>query len=206
MNDTLEYLGKKFLLDLNKRPPVEIEEADRHVMAEVLQELGYRIGAEIGVARGQHAEILCKANPDLKLHCVDIWGVYPGYSEYVDRINRYYRDAQKRLAPYNCELIKDFSMSAVEQFDDGSLDFVYIDAAHDFKNVAMDICEWSKKVRVGGIVYGHDYMRRYHKYVVQVKDVVQAYFYSHAINPWFVLDKRRRSWMFVRQDTDRMRT
>ena len=103
-------------------------------------------------------------------------------------------------------MIKDFSENASKKFDDGSLDFVYIDAAHDFKNVAIDICVWSPKVRVGGIVYGHDYMRRYHKYVVQVKDVVQAYMYSHAIKPWFALDKKRRSWMFVRQESDRMRT
>ena len=206
MNSTLEYIGEKFKLDLQKRPPIEIEEADRLIMASLLQELDFQVGAEIGVARGQHAEILCEANPGLKLYCVDIWEDYPGYHEYEKKNKRYYRDAQKRLAQYNCELIKDFSENAAKSFDDNSLDFVYIDAAHDFKNVAIDICEWSKKVKVGGIVYGHDFVRRYRKYVVQVKDVVQAYMYSHAIKPWFALDKRRRSWMFVRQDTDRMRT
>lgn len=206
MNSTLEYIREKFQLDLTVRPPINIEEADRPVMANLLRELGFRVGAEIGVARGQHAETLCKANPDLKLYCVDVWEDYPGYAEYEKKNKRYYRDAQKRLAPFNCELIKDFSENASKDFDDDSLDFVYIDAAHDFKNIAVDICVWSTKVRVGGIVFGHDFVRRYHKYVVQVKDVVGAYMYSHGIMPWFVLDKRRKSWMFVRQDTDRMRT
>ena len=108
-------------------------------------------------------------------------------------------------------------MDAVEDFEDNSLDFVFIDGAHDFKNVAMDICEWAKKVRPGGIVYGHDYKRwnpRSYvgkRYTVDVKDVVQAYMYSKGINPWFALENEipdpkfgrdNPCWMFVRQEKD----
>ena len=107
-------------------------------------------------------------------------------------------------------------MDATADFADGSLDFVYIDGAHDFKNVACDICEWSKKVRVGGIVFGHDYKRSIpgkSKYPVDVKDVVQAYMYSQGIRPWFVLTNDIRDpkfgrdnpgWMFVRTESDRI--
>ena len=106
-------------------------------------------------------------------------------------------------------------MDAVQDFDDASLDFVYIDGAHDFKNVADDVSEWTKKVKIGGIVFGHDYKRSRDtggKYPVDVKDVVQAYTYSHKIDPWFILKNDIKDpkfghdnpgWCFVRQKNDR---
>jgi predicted O-methyltransferase YrrM len=196
--------------------PVYIPNINRAIMAETLNELGFKIGLELGVAQGNHAKLLCEKIPGLKLFCVDIWERYKGYLEYTDRIDRYYQLAQEQLASFNCAFIKEFSMDAVKKFDDYSLDFVYIDGAHDFKSVALDLCEWSKKVRVGGIVFGHDFKRPASgsKYVVDVKDVVPAYCYAKKIKPWFVLGQTGhndgeykegvQSWMFVRQGTDKL--
>ena len=86
-------------------------------------------------------------------------------------------------------------------FSDGTLDFVYIDGNHNFKNVANDIVEWSKKVRVGGIVSGHDFKRQKagSSYICHVKDVVHAYAYAHGIKPWFVLrGDKAPSWLWVK--------
>jgi predicted O-methyltransferase YrrM len=215
MVNTIEYVGKKFELDLNQKPPINILKTNRTIVAQTLAELGFTVGAEIGVADGKHAEILCKNIPELKLYCVDIWESYPDYIEYVERIDRYYRMALRRLQPYNCVFVKKFSMDAIKDFEPESLDFVYIDGAHDFKNVAMDICEWSKKVKVGGIIYGHDYKRRHNKYTIEVKDVVQAYAYAKELRPWFVLGmpgnrndgmycEGVQSWMYVRTETDKV--
>jgi len=209
MNDTLKYITNRFKVNIDGKPPFTIFNEDRAVMARAMAEMGFKVGAEIGVAQGIHAEILCENNPELKLYCIDIWNQYRGYNEYTNRINRYYKQAQERLRPYDCVFIKKFSMDAIKDFGDNSLDFVYIDAAHDFKSVAEDIYEWSKKVKVGGIVYGHDYKRwrkGEKKHTVEVKDVVQAYCYCKDINPWFILKipKYETSWMFVRQESDRI--
>jgi predicted O-methyltransferase YrrM len=125
-----------------------------------------------------------------------------------------FEKAKKVLEPYDCEFIQKFSMDAIHDFKDKSLDFVYIDAAHDFKHVAEDLCEWTRKVRVGGIVFGHDFKRAAGNYVNDVKDVVPAYCYAHRITPWFVLgqpgprdglfSEGTQSWMFVRQETDKI--
>jgi predicted O-methyltransferase YrrM len=40
---------------------------------------------------------------------------------------------------------------------DSSLDFVYIDAGHDYNNVKCDLAAWAPKVRPGGIIVGDDY-------------------------------------------------
>ncbi len=50
-------------------------------------------------------------------------------------------------------------MDALADFEDESLDFVYIDGNHAAPWVDDDIREWSKKVRKGGVVSGHDYAR-----------------------------------------------
>jgi hypothetical protein len=37
------------------------------------------------------------------------------------------------------------------------MDFVYIDARHDYESVKEDLHAWFDKVRPGGILAGHDY-------------------------------------------------
>lgn len=211
MNSTIDYIIKKFNLDTRRKPPIAIHNINRTIMARVLGELGFRQGAEIGVAEGYHAKVLCGNNPGVKLYCIDIWEKYPGYEEYSNP-EKCYQEASERLDPYNCVFIRKFSMDAVQDFADNSLDFVYIDGAHDFKNVVDDVCEWSKKVRIGGIVFGHDF-KRTKKNVVDVKDVIPAYCYAKQIKPWFILTNDLRDptfgqdnpgWMFVRQETDKL--
>lgn len=213
MNSTLEHLIRRFGLELSRKGGTEISNVNRTRMAQVLEELNFKVGAEVGVAQGHHAATLCEAIGDLKLYAVDVWSQYPGYKEYTDRIDKYFLEAKERLRPYQVEFVQAFSMDAVSRFADNSLDFVYIDGAHDFKNVAMDVCEWSKKVRVGGIVFGHDYKRSKGKYIVDVKDVIPAFCYAKAITPWFVLKNDLRDpkfgpdnpgWLFVRQETDQL--
>jgi hypothetical protein len=185
-------------------------------MAQTWRELEFKVGAEIGVAEGEHAEILCKENPDLKLYCIDAWQHYHGYTDYLSaKLAAFHDKAIARLASYNCELIQKFSADAVKDFADASLDFVYIDGAHDFLNVATDLCLWTPKVRLGGVVYGHDWKRArgfsplsQGGYMNHVKDVVPGYVYAYQIRPWFILGEKghndgryregTQSWMFVR--------
>ena len=49
------------------------------------------------------------------------------------------------------------SIIASTYFDDGSLDFVFIDADHEYKSVKSDIVAWILKVKKGGILAGHDH-------------------------------------------------
>lgn len=210
MNKTLEVIAKRFNVEINPKGPINLPTADRTEMAKFLNELGVKKGVEVGVAQGWHSLILCENLPGVELYGVDVWDLYEGYNEYTDRIHKYYLEAQDKMKPYpNYHFIKKFSMDAVKDFEDGSLDFVYIDGAHDFKNAADDICEWSKKVkRDGGIVYGHDYKRRHQRWIVDVKDVVDAYTYDKRVRPLFTLNTHNLrhegglSWMFVRQMDD----
>ena len=49
-------------------------------------------------------------------------------------------------------------MQAVDLFQNESLDFIYIDARHDYKAVWDDLEAWFPKLRKGGLFSGHDYV------------------------------------------------
>lgn len=49
------------------------------------------------------------------------------------------------------------SIAAARKFDDSSLDFVYIDAIHQYANVKSDILAWKPKLKPTGLLGGHDY-------------------------------------------------
>lgn len=59
------------------------------------------------------------------------------------------------------------SWDAAALYPDESLDFVYLDAGHDYADVHKDIDAWRLKVKSGGILAGHDY-------TVEFPGVIQA--------------------------------
>lgn len=202
----LSYIRDKFNLDVShhQRLPIEIPNTGRDELACLLGELGYRVGVEIGVERGLFSEKLCYANPGVKLYCVDPWTAYPGYREHVtqDKLDEFYLETRQRLASYNAIPVRRFSQEAVDLFELGSLDFVYIDANHEFKNVVDDIAEWSARVRSGGIVAGHDYRHsKQNGYRNHVIEAVQGYTQAYQIRPWFVLGAKEKRPDEIRDDS-----
>jgi predicted O-methyltransferase YrrM len=57
-------------------------------------------------------------------------------------------------------LIVSDSAAAAGYFEDGSVDVVWIDAAHSYELVAKDLDGWTPKVRPGGLIGGDDFDRR----------------------------------------------
>jgi len=133
---------------------IEIPNAGRDDFAKFLFEEGYRTGVEIGVNEGEYGIILCKAG--LKVSGVDPWEEYDNYRRPLG-YRSHYEEAVKTLKDYDYTIIKKYSIDALDDFEDNSLDFVYIDGNHTLPYVCADIFGWERKVRRGGIIAGHDY-------------------------------------------------
>ncbi len=188
-----------------KGRPFEIPDCSRDDLPGFFVEMGFRVGAEIGVYKGEFSAKIAKTG--LKLFSVD------PYFPDQEKLGRMYQDVKQLLAPYpKCKIIRKTSMEAVGDFEDRSLDFVYIDGNHEFRYIAEDLSEWTKKVRKGGIVSGDDYF--YHKHGTSkdfwhVAHVLNAYIGAYGIENWYLLGRknalpgekrdRYRSWMFVKQ-------
>lgn len=215
MADALVYLKTKFDLDLSaRRMPIEIPNANRHTLARLFYLLGCARGVEVGVERALFSEVLLAENPLLHLTCVDAWQAYRGYRDHVNqaKLERFYLEAQERLSPFGSRVafVRAFSVEAAAAFEDGSLDFVYLDAAHDFASVAADLRAWAPKVRPGGIVAGHDYLKAKLPSLMHVPQVIHGWTDAYEIRPWFVLGRHAkvpgelrddgRSWFYVQPE------
>ena len=195
---TLDYIRNKYGLVDDRR--VELA-GGRDELSRLWHELGFTVGAEIGVERGMYSKVICNNSTNVKLYCIDAWTAYKGYRDHVSqhKLDDMYEDTIKRLESHNVEVIKGYSLDVVKQFKDNSLDFVYIDANHDFQNVCNDVIEWSKKVRPGGMVCGHDYRRTKGGAVNDTVDVINAYVNAKGIKPLLIWrGDRASSWSWVK--------
>lgn len=127
-------------------------------------------GVEVGVFRGVLSRYLLK-NGVARLFMVDNWAPVheqPGHYKAT-------RDYCAGLSPEECasnealareavrqsgdkaKVLKMASVEAAAQINDGSMDFVFLDADHSYEGLMADIEAWLPKVNVGGWLMGHDY-------------------------------------------------
>lgn len=212
--DIVKYLTDKYHLDLSKRR-VFIPDMGRDELAHIFTLANFRVGVEIGTEKGKYARILLK-NPELKLFCVDPYRYYDSGQGYIPisqkKHFKHYIETFKRLSGYNLVILTEFSDDALDRFEDNSLDFVYIDGNHRLDYVVSDIVKWSVKVRVGGVIAGHDYIKLKGQCYNHIPYALEAYAGAYQLKNYFVLDNKKndgsledafkdriRSWFFIKR-------
>lgn len=107
------------------------------------------IGSFAGVSSALFAT-RCK-----EVFCIDPWQPYPEIEpELIANA-----ESMFDLMHYehgNIYKLRGMSLELSKNFPDKSLDFVYIDGAHDEKAVEADIVAWLGKIKDGGYIGGHD--------------------------------------------------
>lgn len=134
----------------------------RNAIAFVKKQVKELVGVEIGVATGDNAESILYNLPIKKLYLVDPYQIYEDYSAGTsfNPLKIAESIAFERLSKYKDKIIwiKKKSEKAVKDIPD-NLDFVYIDGNHSYKYVKQDIENYYPKLKVGGILAGHDYWK-----------------------------------------------
>ena len=123
---------------------------NRKTLYERFSEIGPKVGAEIGVAYGKNSINMLEALPDLKLYLIDPWDSGQNVKD----------TAHENLLPYRDRAtIMEITSELAAPIVPDQLDLVYIDGDHSYDAVMLDIILWGRKVRPGGFLAGHDYVR-----------------------------------------------
>lgn len=114
------------------------------------------IGCEIGVAKGDHAASLLKSNPQ-ELHLVDYWDKnHPhasknaSYSQVAKRFDSFIK--KKQVVIHHGD-----AFEIMPKFPHNFLDWIYIDAWHEYEDISRQISLALPIVKQGGIIAGHDF-------------------------------------------------
>ena len=140
------------------------------------------VGAEIGVLKGITSAAVLEGNSKTRLYLVDRWTAYPANEIVHEEKNnmpkqsqKYFDDAEKQaraaVKKYRgrYKILKMESLDAAKEINE-KLDFVFIDARHDYEGCLADIKAWKTKVKKGGLVMGHDYGNFNHPGVTKAVD------------------------------------
>lgn len=144
------------------------------------------IAVEVGVWRGDYSRSIIKNLQPSVFYGVDPYEIYEGYTdkpnviEFQDqanldklhaRVTQTFNTFNNKLGHTNSILVRELGTNYASQHPDQSLDFVYLDSDHKYQSVKSEIEAWYPKVKVGGILAGHDYIERSH---IEEFGVIQA--------------------------------
>jgi predicted O-methyltransferase YrrM len=198
---TLQFIAQRYSINLeNIVSPVKIEQSRWHDMGRLLNDLGLKKGIELGVYRGKFTATLAKRAPNMELIGIDAWKTYGDYRDYsVDDLeNHAYQEALDRTKKFpNVKLLTAWSKDAASQFEDESLDFIFIDCNHNYEFVKEDLALWVPKIKPGGLVCGHDYFVSNQPRYGVVR-AVNEWCEINNISPLFIWSDNIPSWMYVK--------
>lgn len=145
------------------------------------------IGSWVGKSAIYLAVEIINSKKHIQVDCIDVWSdeenansnvlYWPWEKPEGQQILKNARQYQKEFdanAPEDASIYELFlrntkrvqhilrpirkdSHRAAKLYNDESLDFVFIDGDHIYKNVKQDIISWYPKVKIGGFLGGHDY-------------------------------------------------
>lgn len=128
----------------------------REILGDICEKFKFKVGIEIGVQYGLFSkEILKRWKSCEKYYLIDIWDSIND-DTYNDSANvgiqkqaKIYQKCLENLGEFKNKIsvIKMTSDNAVNLFDDFSIDFIYIDARHDYSSVHNDLKLYYPKLK-----------------------------------------------------------
>lgn len=167
----------------------------------------FGVGAEVGVFRGGFSAYLLEHWHGRLLHSVDPWTEQVKAKLDVSNVAQIDHNinlmiCKERLRGFGnrSNIMRMFSVEAAKKFGDTDLDFVYLDARHDYRSVDEDLRAWWPKVKRGGILSGHDYKNSFvRNNLVEVKRAVDNFCFEHGLGlPKTTTEDNLPSWYIIK--------
>lgn len=158
------------------------------------------VGSWMGKSACFMGELIKASGKNIKFDCVDIWSDYCVDYAYSHEINDSINTGNsmlskflKNLEKYNVQEyitpVKSFSWEAASNYQDESLDMVFLDAGHDYDSVMKDLNAWWPKIKNGGVFAGHDYNHSQDGVTLAVNEFFKNKKIIVKNNSWFIIKK-----------------
>ena len=111
-----------------------------------------------------------------KVYAVDLWATYNErlYQETMQKAESLFDEILKYHS--NITKVRGDSLEIFKDFEDASVDFVYIDSLHTYEHVKKEIENWLPKIKKTGYIGGHDYTE-----ILEVNNAVREFFQEDII-------------------------
>lgn len=182
--------------------PTLIEHPRRwDVIASFMLDQQYKTFVEVGCKEGRTTGHVLKAVPDARVIAIDPWCAMPAQKDVKGGETYEAWDFAKIEADFwanvgenkdRCEMHRETSAQATFYYAEAGrgapFDIVFIDAAHDYENVKIDIRAWWPLIRDGGMLVGHDFNHKWpgvERAVADSFDLMRVGVAQDSV--WFVL-------------------
>jgi SAM-dependent methyltransferase len=126
------------------------------------------VGCFMGRSTCYIAELIKKSNKDVKFYAIDTFDGSQTEQCHIDISTQLTANNSSFLQEYEKHLdyckvsqyvqtIRGTSLNSCNEFDDSSIDIIYVDASHEYSDVLADITAWYPKLKQNGIICGDDY-------------------------------------------------
>ena len=169
---------------------------DAPIFKRMVEQVRPKVIVEVGSWKGQSTVSLAKACKELgldtKIYCVDTWlgaiEFYTHQTEERDLMKKhgypqvYYQFISNLYHEGVIDMVETIPLpSNVAHVVVPQADLIYIDASHEYQDVADDIENFSKKLNDGGIMFGDDYNNSVFPGVRQAVDEANGV----AVDGWY---------------------
>ena len=139
---------------------------------------------EVGSWKGKSSAFMAveiaNSGKCINFFCVDTW---EGSAEHTaeQKNDLYYtflynmKDLKHLYSSYKMP-----SVDAALLFNNESLEFVFIDASHEYEDVLANIKAWLPKIKKGGMIAGHDYSETWPGVCRAVKESFEDFFINEG--------------------------
>lgn len=113
------------------------------------------IVAELGVDEGEFSSFIIEYCTPEKLHLIDTWSS----RRYNDsKFSKVTSKFDRKIENGSVQIHRKLSTEASFEFNDYYFDWIYIDTDHRYRTTLNELYSFSKKVKKGGFIAGHDYV------------------------------------------------
>lgn len=151
-------------LELERKLAIELDEtaiADLIILTNrkrLLEQMPIgSVCAEVGVAHGEFSRDILDIVKPTTLHLIDLWDF--NAQRYASTMQTALDAVATELDAGIVKIHRGHSCDMLSQLANSSLDWVYIDAAHDYESVKADLAAALPKIKASGWILGHDYTR-----------------------------------------------